>query len=121
VKDIIVEITKALEIVRALADGIDPYTGEVYGADSPYQNPKTVRALFSAINALEAAQKREKRKRALPDKAGKPWDDEESSLLIKKYGEGVAINELAVEHKRTKGAILSQLAKLGKIPRLRSE
>ena len=109
------EITKALGIIRTLADGIDPYTGEVYFATSPYQNPETVRALFTAINALEIAQKKEKRKRALPDRAGQPWDDEETSRLIKKFEDGVPINELAVEHKRTKGAIVSQLIKLGKV------
>lgn len=42
------EVVKALEIIRALADGIDPYTGEVYSANSPYQNAETVRALFTA-------------------------------------------------------------------------
>lgn len=115
------EISKALEIIRALADGIDPYTGEVYSANSPYQNPETARALFTAINALERAQKRKNRKRVLPDRAGKTWDDEENSLLIKKFEEGIPISEIAVEHKRTEGAIRSRLEKLGKIPRLRSE
>ena len=115
------EIISALEIIRVLADGIDPHTGEVYPANSPYQNPETVRALFTAINTLETAQKRNWRKRVLPDRAGKPWNDEESSLLIKKFDEGVPIKQLAVEHKRTNSAILSQLTKLGKIARLRSE
>lgn len=119
-RNIIVEITKALEIIRALADGIDPYTGEVYPGNSPYQNPETVRALFTAIKVLESAQKRKKRKRVLPDRAGEPWDDGETSLLIKKFEEGVPISEIAVEHKRTEGAIRTRLEKLGKIPRLRS-
>lgn len=120
-RGIIVEITKALGIIGALADGIDPYTGEVYPATSPYQNPETVRALFTAINALEIAQKKEKRKRDLPDRAGQPWDDEETSRLVKRFKDGVPINELAVEHKRTKGAIVSQLTKLGKVPRISYE
>jgi len=115
------EISKALEIIRALADGVDPYTGEVYPANSPYQNPETVRALFTAINALERAQKRQKRKRALPDRAGDSWDDGENSLLIKEFEEGIPINEIASEHKRTEGAIRARLEKLGKIPRLRSK
>ncbi len=110
------EVSKALEIVRALADGTDPYTGEVYPAESPYQNAETVRALFTAIDALERAERRRKRKRELPERAGEPWDDEEDSVLIKRFEEDVGVKEIAVEHKRTEGAIRSRLEKLGKIP-----
>ena len=44
----------ALNIIQQLANGIDPHTGEVFRADSPYQHPDTVRALFIAARALEA-------------------------------------------------------------------
>ena len=111
------EVSRALEIVRALADGTDPYTGEVYPADSPYQNAETVRALFTAIDALEKTERRRKRKRDLPERAGEPWDDEEDSVLIKRFEEDVGVKEIAVEHKRTEGAIRSRLKKLGKVPR----
>jgi len=113
------EISRALEIVRALADGTDPYTGEVYPAESPYQNAETVRALFTAIGALESVERRKKRKRrrGLPERAGEPWDDEEDSVLIKRFEEDVGVKEIAVEHKRTEGAIRSRLEKLGKVPR----
>jgi len=110
------ETIRALEIVRALADGVDPYTGEVYPASNIYQNAETVRALYVAIDALEAAHKREMRKKALPRRAGQPWDDEESSLLISRYEQSIGIKELAQQHERTKGAIVSQLTKLGKNP-----
>jgi len=114
-----VEVSKALEIVRALADGTDPYTGEVYPAESPEQNAETVRALFTAIDALERAERREKRKRrkGLPERAGQPWDNEEDSVLIKRFEEDVGVKEMAVEHKRTEWAIRSRLEKLGKIMR----
>lgn len=115
------EEDKALEIIRALADGSDPYTGEVFGAESPYQNAQTVRALFTAIDALEAAARRKKRKRNLPERTGKPWDNDESKLLIKKFDDGASIDEIAREHKRTPGAIRSQLMKLGKLPQQFSE
>ncbi len=107
---------KALEIIRTLADGTDPHTGEVFPADSSYQNAQIVRALFMAIDALETAAKRKERKRNLPERAGKPWDEEESKLLIKRFDDGEPISEIAKEHKRTTGAINSQLVKLGKIP-----
>ena len=112
---------RALEIVRALADGVDPYTGELLPDGSIYQNAETVRALYVAIAAMEAAHKSEMRKKALPRRAGQPWDDEESSLLIKRYEQSIDIKELAQQHERTKGAIVSQLSKLGKNPDLRSE
>jgi len=112
---------EALEIIRALADGSDPYTGEVFGAESPYQNAQTVRALFAAIDALEAAAKRKERKRNLPERTGKPWDNDESKLLIKEFDDGGTISEIAREHKRTPGAIKSQLVKLGKLPQQFSE
>jgi hypothetical protein len=111
------EVSKALGIVRALADGTDPYTGEVYPAESPYQNAETVRALFTAIDAVEEADRRRKRKRSLPERAGKPWDDEEDSVLIKRFEEDVSVKKIAVEHRRTEGAIRSRLEKLGKITR----
>ena len=29
---------EAVEIIKALADGVDPFTGEVFPPESPYQN-----------------------------------------------------------------------------------
>jgi len=106
---------KALEIIRILADGIDPHTGEVFPTDSPYQNAETVRALFIAIDALKDAARRKERKKNLPERAGEPWDNDESKLLIKRFDDGSRISEIAREHKRTTGAIKSQLVRLGKI------
>jgi hypothetical protein len=37
---------RAKEIIRSLADGRDPATGEQFPPDSPYQQAHTVRALF---------------------------------------------------------------------------
>jgi hypothetical protein len=105
----------ALGIVKALADGVDPVSGEVFPADSPYQNARIARALFAAVSALENSVRRKNRKTSLPERAGKPWDKTESDLLIQKFDKGMSIGELAREHKRTRGAIEAQLAKLGKI------
>ena len=105
----------ALKIIQTLSDGIDPVTGEVFPADSPYQNAQTVRALFTAIDALESVIKKNNKRKSLPERAGKGWDKTESDLLVQRFDEGATIEELAKEHKRTRGAIESQLAKLGKI------
>jgi len=45
----------ALGILTSLADGIHPVTGAVMPADSPYQHPDVIRALFHAVGALQAA------------------------------------------------------------------
>jgi len=37
---------KVIEILSALAEGIDPYTEEMFPDNSPYNNTDTVRALF---------------------------------------------------------------------------
>ena len=105
----------ALKIIQTLSNGIDPITGEVFPADSPYQNAQIVRALFAAVDVLDIVIKRNNKRKNLPERAGKAWDKTESDLLVQRFDEGATIRELAKEHKRTRGAIESQLAKLGKI------
>jgi DNA-3-methyladenine glycosylase I len=39
-------------LVSSLANGTDPLTGEEFPSDSPYQNPKIIRALFKVLNSL---------------------------------------------------------------------
>ena len=46
------EPDRAIEIVRSLADGVDPYSGERFASDSPYQQADTVRALHLALEGL---------------------------------------------------------------------
>lgn len=43
------ELDRAKEIIQALADGVDPYTGERFPADGPYQRADTVRALYTIL------------------------------------------------------------------------
>lgn len=74
-----------------------------------------------AFAAIIAKAKQARMKKALPRRAGQPWDDEESSLLMSRFEQGMGIKELTLHHKRTKGAIVSQLEKLGKNPELRSQ
>ena len=45
---------KALGIVSALANGVNPQTGEVFDIDSPYQSADVIRALYIAVRALES-------------------------------------------------------------------
>jgi hypothetical protein len=109
------DAAKSLEIIRALANGVDPHTGEEFSADSPYQHPQTIRALFVAIQALERVKKAGDRQRQLPDNAGKPWSDEEDHRLVSAFDSGKTTKQLAEDHQRTEGSIRSRLVKHGKI------
>lgn len=113
------ERERTLEILKALADGIDPATGEQFPAASTYQQPDTVRAIYSAIRLLETssspAHPAAPRKPGL-ENAGRPWSPEEDLRLGKEYDSGKSIDELAEAYKRSKWAIESRLARLGKIP-----
>lgn len=109
------QTSEALKILQALADGVNPDTGEVFPAESPYQHPQVVRALMTAIRLLERQQNRERRTRLLPGNAGKTWDDDEEQRLCRDYGAGTSVKELAARHGRTERAIESRLIKLGKI------
>ena len=112
------EKAAALKIIQQLANGIDPHTGEVFRADSPYQHPDTIRALFVALHSLEA-QSAPKRRAAgnenAPQNAGKPWLADEDKALVSAFDSGKQIPELAAQHQRSRFAIETRLAKLGKI------
>jgi hypothetical protein len=120
------EKAAALKILQQLADGTDPHTGKSFGADSPYQHPDTVRALFVALRALDApaaatAPAPAGKQRAAapaenaPSNSGKPWSDDEDKALAAAFDAGKKILELATAHQRSRFAIEVRLAKLGKI------
>ena len=44
---------EALPILRAQADGRDPSSGAPLGAQSVFQRPEVIRALFAAVLALD--------------------------------------------------------------------
>ena len=116
------EKADALKIIQQLADGIDPHTGQVFGAGSPYQHPDTVRALFVALRALDAppAPAASKQRAAAtgenaPSNSGKPWSDDEDKALAAAFDAGRKVLDLATAHQRSRFAIEVRLAKLGKI------
>jgi len=116
------EKAAALKILQQLADGTDPHTGKAFGADSPYQHPDTVRALFVAWRALDApaaapaaGKQRAAAAESAPTNSGKPWSDDEDKALAAAFDAGKQILELATAHQRSRFAIEVRLAKLGKI------
>lgn len=105
---------KAFSIVSALADGINPLTGEVFPEDSPYQSADIVRALFLARATLEA-RRRSRARNPMPANAGKPWTAEEDTKLLAQFDRGLAVAELAREHARTVAGIQARLEKHGRL------
>ena len=111
---------RAREILRSLADGRDPVTGEQFPPNSPYQQADTVRALYMALEALSSfassASSREKSPRRVDPnrpKAGGAWSPEEEQQLRDAFAVNKPIPEIAAAHGRTTGAITARLVKLG--------
>ena len=108
----------AVKIIQQLANGIDPHSGELFPAESPYQHPDIIRALFVALRELEgqpASKPRAAVSENAPQNAGKPWSGDEDQALASAFDAGKQIPELAAQHQRSRFAIEARLAKLGKI------
>ncbi len=111
------EAQKAAEIIRILADGRNPATGEAFPPDSPYQQADTVRALFVALEVLNRQKHVRVKRPADPNrpKMGASWTPEEEQQLRDGFAAQKAIPELAASHGRTPGAITARLVRLGLI------
>ena len=109
------ELPKAIEIIKSLADGRHPLTKERLDENHVINEPDVIRALNKIIEALSSLEEKIKKQRDLPERVGKPWSKNEDQALIKAFENGTAIEEMVVKHKRTRGAIRSRLVKLGKI------
>ena len=107
--------TQALAVVRSLANGVDPESGEVFPAESTYQRPQIVRALYEAATALERIERFERRRATMPAKTGEPWSEDEDRRLLAAFDAGRALQELASAHERTMGAVRARLLKYGRI------
>lgn len=107
--------SQALAVVRSLANGVDPETGEVFPVESPYQRPQIVRALYEAAAALERMERFERRKASMPPKTGEPWSEDEDRKLLSAFDAGRSLQEIASSHERTMGAVRARLLKYGRI------
>ena len=102
------DIDRAKEIIRTLADGVDPTTGEVLPSESVYNSPEVIRALFTLLEQVNA-----KTSEGPLRNAGKPWTNVEDDKLRDEFLSKLTISDIAKEHGRTYGAIESRLEHLG--------
>ena len=110
------EIDRAQEIVRLLANGIDPTTGENFADDSPYNSPDIVRALFTVLNHVKHPSKSSAAE-SRPTNAGRPWTEQLRQEVAELFRQGKSIAELAQHFGRTRGAIKSELMRQGVLDR----
>ena len=106
---------QALAVVRSLANGIDPETGEVFPPQSVYQRPQIVRALYEAASALERVERFERRKEQMPAKTGQPWSEDEDRKLLAAFDSGRALQDLAAAYERTISGVRARLIKYGRL------
>ena len=106
------DISQASEIIEALANGINPVTGEVFLKDHCINEPDIIRALYIAAEELKKIEKDKIHKSSA--NAGKPWSKADDELLSKLFDEGKSTKELSEYFQRTRGSICSRLLKLEK-------
>lgn len=110
----------ALPILRALADGQDPYTGTPLPPGGAYQHADTVRALHLAITALQppapAIKKPARAAQSGKGNTGKPWTGAEDQRLLDGFDAGEPVTALAARHERSTLAIEARLARFGRVP-----
>ena len=116
------ELAKAKEIVKILANGVDPVTGEALPQESPYNDSGVIRALFAVLESGKAVKKpkqtneqkqQENADNGRPRNAGLPWTEKLKTVVAEKFRSGTSIDELSDYFERTKGAIISELTRQG--------
>ena len=106
------ETQEAVKIMRALANGVNPQTGEGLESASVCRHAETVKALNRALGALVQLEQRE---RSRPLNAGRTWTRAEDAQVCEEVKSGTDFHEIAKTHNRTVGSIVARLVKLGKI------
>jgi hypothetical protein len=126
-----IELIEAIKILRSLASGENPDTGQLLAADSVLEQPKVIRALHRVLQELEGEERtqlrqmrKEERREAearrqdgrLPRKAGQRWHAGEEERLITLWDQGATVDEISEQMQRGAGGIASRLLRLGKVP-----
>lgn len=105
----------ALGILRALVQGVHPFTGDEIKGESVLQDAKVLRALLSGVAAMEANAVRDSRRKQLPANIGKAWTEKATQDMVDQFKTGVPLEQIAASHGRTLRAIEARLEKLGLI------
>jgi len=104
---------RSMQVLQALIQGVDPDTGMELPADTVLNRVDVVRALLTAVEALDSVTARALRRAQLPDSVGKQWSDTEEQDLREEIRRGEPRPLIATKHNRTVRAIESRLERMG--------
>ena len=119
------ELNESQNIVKTLAQGVHPTTGEVFTPESPYNDPMVIRALFSILEFVKHAKKppktvEERRQQNLevgrPMNSGLPWTEEDRAIVRSGFGEGTTVESLAATLARSTGTIVAEVIRQDLLP-----
>lgn len=111
---------KIVTIIEALANGIDPITGEMLPDRSPYNQPEVIRSLFQVTKLIHKAKKpkrateqkrQENLEKGLPKNFGLAWLEDDINSVINHYKLNVTIDDIAKEQARKPSSIIGLLKK----------
>lgn len=105
------DFERAKELLSALADGVDPFTGELLPQNHVCNQPEMIRAFHAILDASLSPPKMHSR-----PNAGNRWTETEEETLLEEFDAGMTVSAIAKAHGRSRGAIESRLAGLGKLP-----
>ncbi len=77
------DIAHVVTIIEALAEGVDPLTGQAFPEGSPYQQPTVIRALYTAVRELRQLKVGGASPGGALANAGKPWGASRRSSCVK--------------------------------------
>lgn len=97
-------------ILKKLAAGYDPQSGEAFETEHILQRPEVIRALVLASQSLEA---RTNVVGKSAERAGSAWGKEEDTELRDLFASRLSTGEIAKSLQRTRGSISSRLVRLG--------
>lgn len=119
------ELDESRNIVKTLAQGVHPTTGEVFPPESPYNDPEVIRALFSILESAKQIRRprkslderrRENVELGRPMNSGLPWTDENRALVNSEYRKGMTIEKLADILGRSSGSIVAEVIRQDLVP-----
>lgn len=110
------ETEHIISILEPLANGVDPTT-DTDLSHPLFRSPDVTRALAIAASRLQmqSATVTTPPSKQRPASGGTRWTSEEDARICAEYDEGASFTEMARRHARSTGAIMSRLAKLGRI------
>jgi hypothetical protein len=119
------ELDESRNIVKTLAQGIHPATGEAFPTDSPYNDPEVIRALYAMLEFVKQVKKprksvEERRRENLelgrPMNSGLPWTEEDRAAVRSGFQEGATVAELAAALGRSSGSIVAEVIRQDLLP-----